>query len=137
MFQQVNLIVTDMEASAGFYRRLGLELGGEDGPWAAHHRSADGAGGADLELDSPASARTWNRGWPGGPGVTIGFRLTDREAVDRTYADLVAAGHPGQQEPYDAFWGARFAVVLDPDGTAVGLMSPVDPSRATPPPPPD
>ena len=39
-----------------------------------------------------------------------------------------------QQEPYDAFWGARYAVVSDPDGNGVGIMSPVDdalPQRAT------
>lgn len=29
----------------------------------------------------------------------------------------------------DAFWGARFAVVADPDGNEVGLMSPIDEER--------
>jgi hypothetical protein len=28
----------------------------------------------------------------------------------------------------DAFFGARYAVVLDPDGNAVGLMGPTDPA---------
>ena len=37
-----------------------------------------------------------------------------------------------QQEPYDAFWGARYAIVEDPDGNAVGLMSPIDPDRQRP-----
>ena len=44
------------------------------------------------------------------------------------YADLTGAGYRGQQPPYDAFWGARYAVVEDPDGNAVGLMSPSDPA---------
>jgi len=39
-----------------------------------------------------------------------------------------------QQAPYDAFWGARYAIVEDPDGNAVGLMSPIDPDRRTAPP---
>ena len=34
-----------------------------------------------------------------------------------------------QQEPYDAFWGARYAVVSDPDGNGVGIMSPIDPAQ--------
>ncbi|WP_342782045.1 VOC family protein [Trebonia kvetii] len=40
------------------------------------------------------------------------------------YADLVATGYRGQQPPYDAFWGARYAVIEDPDGNAAGIMSP-------------
>jgi len=57
-----------------------------------------------------------------------------REAVDRTYHALTAAGGASQQPPYDAFWGARYAVVEDPDGNPVGLMSPIDDAyRSTPP----
>jgi predicted enzyme related to lactoylglutathione lyase len=28
-----------------------------------------------------------------------------------------------RQPPYDAFWGSRYAIVEDPDGNPVGLMS--------------
>jgi hypothetical protein len=35
---------------------------------------------------------------------------------------------------YDAFWGARYAIVADPDGSDVGLMSPIDEQRQTWPP---
>ena len=30
---------------------------------------------------------------------------------------------------YDAFWGARYAIVEDPDGHTVGLMGPIDRTR--------
>ena len=43
---------------------------------------------------------------------------------------LIAAGHTALQPPYDAFWGARYAIVEDPDGNAVGLMGPIDRARA-------
>ena len=50
------------------------------------------------------------------------------------YARLTEAGHRGLREPYDAFWGVRYAIVADPEGTAVGLMSaPSDEHRAAPP----
>ena len=39
---------------------------------------------------------------------------------------LTAAGYRGCEPPYDAFFGARYAVVEDPDGNDVGLMSPID-----------
>jgi uncharacterized glyoxalase superfamily protein PhnB len=64
----------------------------------------------------------------------VGFRLASREAVDATYADLTGAGYAGLQAPYDAFWGARYAIVEDPDGIAVGLMSSISPEfRSRPP----
>jgi uncharacterized glyoxalase superfamily protein PhnB len=44
-------------------------------------------------------------------------------AVDATFAELVAAGHEGHLEPWDAFWGQRYAVVHDPDGNAVDLFA--------------
>jgi hypothetical protein len=62
----------------------------------------------------------------------LGFKVESRERVDEIYADLTAAGYRGQQPPYDAFWGARYAVIEDPDGNAVGIMSPVDPDRRSP-----
>ena len=139
VFDQVNLVVADMAASVEFYRRLGLRIGGDDDPWAAHHRSADTDGGVDLDFDSRDFARVWSQGWPEGrSGAVLSFRMPDRASVDRTYAELTGAGYAGQQEPYDAFWGARFAIVSDPDGNPVGLMSESDPEwRSAPPPLPD
>ena len=55
-----------------------------------------------------------------------------RDEVDTLVETLAGAGVPVQQPPYDAFWGARYAVVSDPDGNAVGIMSPVDPDRRSP-----
>ena len=130
VFDQVNLVVRDVEAMVEFYRRLGLDIPDIPAPWAAHHRSAAGEGGIDFDLDSTVFARQWNVGWPeGNTGAVIGFRVESRDAVDAVYADLTNAGYHGQQPPYDAFWGTRYAVVADPDGNAVGVMSPSDPDR--------
>jgi len=124
---QVNLVVADMEASVAFYRRIGLAIPDTESAWQGHHRSANGAG-LDLDLDSEEFARHWNKGWAGGRAV-IGFKVESRERVDEIHTELTGAGYRSQQEPYDAFWGARYAVVEDPDGNPVGIMSPVDPSR--------
>ena len=138
ILDQVNIVVSDMEASAAFYERLGVRLATSPPEWAPHHRNSTKVGGADVDLDSSAFAAVWDTGWPAGrTGVVLEFRMPSREAVDRVYADLVDAGYASQQEPYDAFFGARFAVVEDPDGNPVGLMSVVDPAYRgdTPPPP--
>jgi uncharacterized glyoxalase superfamily protein PhnB len=134
IFDQFNLVVSDMEATISFYQRLGFTIPDTEPEWRRHHRSAKIPGGADLDFDSVEFARSWNRGWRGKPGGgmgVLGFRLPSRDAVDRLYEELTNAGYESQQPPYDTFWGARFAVVSDPDGNGVGLMSPVDPDRRT------
>lgn len=129
---QFNLVVTDMESSVSFYRRLGLAIPDTDAEWQRHHRSARLDDGVDIDFDSVEFAQHWNRGWRSGMGV-LGFRVETREKVDEIYLDLTGAGYRGQQPPYDAFWGARYAVIEDPDGNAVGIMSPADPAKRSQP----
>jgi uncharacterized glyoxalase superfamily protein PhnB len=132
----LNLVVADMAASVAFYRRLGIAVP-ESQDTAAAHVQLRMPGGFSLELDTAESARFWHAGWrsdPAGVNVVIGFSLPTREAVDVRYAALTAAGYAGRQPPFDAFWGARWAIVADPDGNDIGLMSPIDESRRTWPP---
>lgn len=141
---QINLVCGDVEASIAFYRRLGVEIS-EDRIWrtptGAHHVGAAEQPVDDtiaFDLDSTAFAQCWNTGWKGRPDlkgrVVIGFGVPTREDVDRIFRDMTGAGYRGLQEPHDAFWGARYAIIEDPDGIAVGVMSPVSPDRNAPPP---
>jgi catechol 2,3-dioxygenase-like lactoylglutathione lyase family enzyme len=135
VFDQVNVIVGDMDATVEFYRRLGVVLP-DDGPWNTYHRSAQTPEGLDLDFDLHSFATRWNAGTPteGRKGAVLGFRVQTRAAVDRIHADMTAAGYRSQMEPYDAFWGSRYAVLEDPDGNAVGVMSPMeDEYRSEPP----
>ncbi len=139
VLNQVDIIVTDMDAAVAFYRRLGIEVPDAPPPWDTLHRETVTAGHIVLHLDHVKHTLEWDRGWPGGGGngaCVIGFGFPSREEVDRVYADLVDAGYRGQQEPWDAFWGARYAVIEDPDGNAIGMMSPMDPARRYTPDPP-
>ena len=136
---QVNLVVRDVEASRAFYSRLGLDFGDEsDAVWAKHHVGAERGehAGIDVDLDSISFAHKWDTGWPGGTGVVIGFKVDTRQEVDDLVAIFRAGGVPVQQEPFDAFWGARYAVLSDPDGNGVGIMSPIDPATRSEPPAP-
>jgi catechol 2,3-dioxygenase-like lactoylglutathione lyase family enzyme len=136
---QVSLVVSDVDASRAFYTRFGLGFGDERDPeWGAHHVSAPrgDASDIDVELDSTTSAASWDRGWPGGTGFVLGFKVETSDEVDRLVAELVADGVTVQQPPWDAFWGGRYAVVSDPDGNAVGIMGPIDDDRRSTPPPP-
>lgn len=132
----LNLIVGDMSAALDFYRRLGVPVpSAAQGP--ADHVQLRMPGGLSLELDTVESARLWHAGWrkdPRSVSVVIGFALPSREAVDERFEELTAAGYLGRQPPFDAFWGARYAIVADPSGNDVGLMSPIDAARRTWPP---
>jgi predicted lactoylglutathione lyase len=132
----LNLVVSDMAASVDFYRQLGV-IDADNADTSGVHVQLRMPSGFSLELDTAESARIWHAGWRADPSsarVVIGFALPSREAVDERYAALVAAGHHGRQAPFDAFWGARYAIVADADGNDVGLMSPIDESRRTWPP---
>ncbi len=137
-FSQINLVVHDMTASLGFYRRLGLDIPA-GAVWEvsghAHHAKAATEGPVELEFDSRRLAHAYNQGFAAERGrVVIGVELESREAVDTLWTSLLEESVQGLQPPYDAFWGARYAIVEDPDGNPVGLMSPVDPARRSAPP---
>jgi len=134
---QLNVIVRDMDATVAFYRLLGLTIDAEPG---AVHVEVFFPNDLRLEFDSAPTIQHWDTGWSGttGGSTVLGFAVISRDVVDALYADVVAAGHRGRQPPYDAFWGARYAIVDDPDGNGVGLMSPIEKERKywppTPPP---
>ena len=136
VLNQLNLAVSNMDATLEFYRCLGLEIPEETARRGPHHTEVELSNGFLLGFDSGELVKSYNAGAPDpaeGSGV-IGFGLPSREAVDERYAELTGQGYEGRQPPCDAFWGARYAIVADPDGHQVGLMSPVDPGRRTAPP---
>ncbi len=138
VLDQVNIVVSNMEASVAFYRLVGLDIPDTDPAWQAHHRAAVSEG-IDIDFDSETFARKWNTGSAGASANSsvLGFRLPTRDAVDEVYERVVQAGHNVQQEPYDTFWGSRYAIVEDPDGNPIGLMSPPDRNRRSAVQPPD
>jgi uncharacterized glyoxalase superfamily protein PhnB len=92
------------------------------------HVEAPLPGGLRFTLDTEESIRSIDPKWSppsGGHRVAVAFRCESPEEVDLLYRDLVAAGAEGHKEPWDAFWGQRYAQVRDPDGTIVDLFAPV------------
>lgn len=141
---QINLVCGDLDASIAFYRRLGVEIP-DTRVWrtgtGAHHASAvdqSAEQAIDFDLDSTAFAQCWNTGWKGRTDlrgrVVVGFGVPTRTDVDDVFREMTGAGYCGLQEPHDAFWGARYAILEDPDGIAVGVMSPVSPDKKSEPP---
>ncbi len=135
-FDQIDIVVSDMDATLAFYRALGLDIP-DDAIWRTstgiHHIDITMPSGLIIHFDSPQLAVAYNRGWtsPTGTGTrnVFSFKVTDRDAVDALHGKLVDMGYACTQEPFDAFWGAWYAIVVDPDGNHVGIMSPSDPAH--------
>ncbi|MEW1720121.1 VOC family protein [Streptomyces sp. NPDC093109] len=121
----LGLIVADMAASLAFYRLLGLDLPAEAD--TAPHAEATLPGGLRVLFDTEETVRSYDPGWtrPAGGGGRIGlaFLCAGPAEVDATHHALVAAGYRSHLEPWDAVWGQRYAVVLDPDGCEVSLFA--------------
>ncbi|MEU3253602.1 VOC family protein [Streptomyces sp. NPDC006997] len=125
-FDAVGLVVSDMAASVAFYRRLGVEF--PEGAAEQPHAEGELGGGVRLLLDSEESVRSFRPGWraPGGSGrASLVLRCDGPAEVDAGYERLVGAGYRGELKPWDAVWGQRYAVVLDPDGNGVDLFAPL------------
>jgi uncharacterized glyoxalase superfamily protein PhnB len=122
----LDIVVADIDASIAFYRLVGLEF--QVDPAYREHAECELPGGFHVMLDEEkftAMARPgWERG-TGSPPVFLSFQLDSPAAVDAKYAELTSAGYRGSREPWDAFWGHRYATVLDPDGNGVDLYSPL------------
>jgi catechol 2,3-dioxygenase-like lactoylglutathione lyase family enzyme len=123
-FDLIGLVVADMSKTLAFYRRLGLDI-----PAAADtepHVEVALPGGLRLAWDTFEVARSIDPDWvppQGTPRISLAFLCASPAEVDEVYTDLVKAGYDGYREPWDAFWGQRYAIVHDPDGNSVDLFA--------------
>jgi catechol 2,3-dioxygenase-like lactoylglutathione lyase family enzyme len=125
-FNLIGLVVADLGKSLAFYRRLGLDIPSTAD--AEPHVEVALPGGVRLAWDTAENVRSFDPSWStpsGSSRIGLAFACDDPGEVDRVYADLVQAGYEGHRQPWDAFWGQRYAVVHDPDGNGVELYAPL------------
>ncbi|MFI9628341.1 VOC family protein [Streptomyces sp. NPDC052042] len=120
----IGIITADLAASLAFYRRLGLDIPADaDG---SPHVEVVLPGGQRLLWDTEDVIRSFDPEWTsprGGERLGLAFRCDGAAEVDTVYEDLTGAGYRGHLKPWDAVWGQRYAMVLDPDGCAVSLFA--------------
>ncbi|MFI5913652.1 VOC family protein [Dactylosporangium sp. NPDC051541] len=122
----IGIVVADMPRALAFYRRLGLDV--PEAEDKAPHVEYVLGDGLKLAWDTVETIHSFDPGWVppvGGGRIGLAFECDSPAEVDRMYSELVAAGHEGHKEPWDAFWGQRYAVVHDPDGNGVDLYAPL------------
>ncbi|WP_097872315.1 VOC family protein [Streptomyces sp. rh34] len=125
----ISIITADLAASLAFYRRLGLDI--PEGAESAPHVEVTLPGEQRLLWDTEAVIASFDPAWQrpsGGERLGLAFACDDPEEVDTLYAELTGAGYEGHLKPWDAVWGQRYAVVLDPDGCGVSLFASASPA---------
>jgi catechol 2,3-dioxygenase-like lactoylglutathione lyase family enzyme len=129
VFDMIGVVTSDLPASLAFYRRLGLDIPADADE--APHVDVLLPSGMRLCWDPVSTIHSFDPEWSAPTGssrMNLAFRCADPADVDRTYETLIGAGGRGHHKPWDAFWGQRYAVVLDPDGNGVDLYAPLDES---------
>ena len=119
----IGIVTKDLAEAARFYRLLGVDVPEPDGD----HLEATLPNGLRLMWDTAELIEKMDPGReePRGNRISLAFECGSPAGVDATYAAVAEAGFRGHKEPWDAFWGQRYAEVLDPDGNIVDLFAPL------------
>ena len=116
----IGIVSSDLARTRAFYRLFGIEFAeGED------HVEATRPNGLRLMLDAEDVIHSFEPSWSRATGnqLALAFECASPAEVDEVYARVVAAGFHGEKEPWDAFWGQRYAQLQDPDGVGVDLYA--------------
>ena len=120
----IGIVASDMARSIAFYRLLGLDVPETPGEG---HVDTFLPNGVRFMLDTEDVVRSFRPDWTRATGNQLGiaFECVSTAEVNETYRRAVDAGFHGEKEPWDAFWGQRYAQLVDPDGVPVDLYAPL------------
>jgi catechol 2,3-dioxygenase-like lactoylglutathione lyase family enzyme len=122
LLNAIGIVVSDTARSIRFYRLVGLDV--PETPDEGHIDTFL-PNGVRFMLDTEETVRSFNPEWSRATGNQVGlaFECSSADEVDEIYARVTAAGFEGEKEPWDAFWGQRYAQLKDPDGIPVDLYA--------------
>ena len=120
----LGIVTKDIGASLEFYRTLGL-----DAPttWEGPYVEMTLEGGVRLSWNDLEMVKGIDPNWepPVGQRLGMAFLCDSVADVNARYERVTGAGYTGYTPPFDAFWGQRYATVVDPDGNNVDLFCPL------------
>jgi catechol 2,3-dioxygenase-like lactoylglutathione lyase family enzyme len=118
----IGIVSSDMARSIRFYRLLGLDV--PETPDEGHVDTFL-PNGVRLMLDSEEVILSFRPDWVRATGnqTSLALECGSPAQVDELYARVTGAGFHGEKEPWDAFWGQRYAQLSDPDGVPVDLYA--------------
>jgi catechol 2,3-dioxygenase-like lactoylglutathione lyase family enzyme len=119
----IGIVASDMARSIRFYRLLGLDV--PETPDEGHVDTFL-PNGMRFMLDSEEVIRSFLPDWSRETGnqLSLALECATPAEVDELYQRITGEGFEGEKEPWDAFWGQRYALLLDPDGVSINLYAP-------------
>jgi len=120
----IGIVASDMARSIQFYRLLGFDV--PETPDEGHVDTFL-PNGVRFMLDSEDVIRSFLPDWARETGnqISVALECASPAEVDEVYERVTSAGFEGEKEPWDAFWGQRYALLIDPDGVRVDLYAPL------------
>ena len=117
----IGIVSSDLARSIAFYRLVGVDFP-DDGEG---HIEATLPSGVRLMLDEEEVIRSFRPDWTRETGnqLALAFECSSPDEVNELYERVKAAGFDTEKEPWDAFWGQRYAQLRDPDGVPVDLFA--------------
>jgi catechol 2,3-dioxygenase-like lactoylglutathione lyase family enzyme len=118
----VGIVCKDLNRSLDFYRLLGLDIPEQVSDPAYFEIISNGY---RISWNTEDMIKSFHPEWqtPQGQRASIAYLCDSPAEVDAVYQRLVDAGYHGSKAPWDAFWGQRYALILDPDGLQVELFA--------------
>ena len=117
----IGIVASDTARSIAFYRLLSIDFPEE----GEGHIEATLPNGVRFMLDSEEVILSFRPDWTReiGNQLALAFECGSPAEVDELWAAVKAAGFDAEKEPWDAFWGQRYAQLRDPDGVPVDLFA--------------
>jgi uncharacterized glyoxalase superfamily protein PhnB len=117
----IGIVASDVGRSIAFYRLLGVDLPEE----GEGHIEATLPSGTRFMLDEESVVRSFRPDWTRETGnqLALAFECSSPADVDELWNEAKDAGFEADKEPWDAFWGQRYAQLRDPDGVPVDLFA--------------
>lgn len=121
----VGVASSNLKRTVDFYTQLGFQFPGYKGG-EQHLEPITPNGSARLMIDTKNVVKDIIGEDPK-PGNHSSFAIqyNSAEEVNKIITDVMSGGFKVIKEPWNAFWGQRYAVVEDPDGYRVDLYAPL------------
>ena len=119
----VSVTSGDLTRSVAFYRLLGFTFP-DFAPDAKHLEPVTPEGEVRLMIDDKGLIESILGVAPKPPNhSSFALKCASPGEVDAAVAGVRGAGFKVVKEPWDAFWGQRYAIVADPEGYMVDLFA--------------
>lgn len=117
-------VVSDMQKSLDFYRTLGLPIPANADTTQDHVEIEQD--GLRIAWETQEMIQGMNPDWQ--PTTQVGrvsfaLQAASPAEVDAAIRRVQDGGHAVKTQPWDAFWGQRYATVTGPDGVNVDVFA--------------